>query len=91
MDTTGKNTQKTALYIRNQLKEDAEQSQLTMDLDQFTVSQLILAPSDRHTHLRRLTERCGRCRLKFFCIPEISGQAEESFLGAERSNENGGV
>ena len=32
-----------------------------------------------------------RCRLKFFCIPEISGQAEESFLGAERSNENEGV
>ena len=28
---------------------------------------------------------------RVFCIPEISGQAEESFLGAERSNENGGV
>ena len=29
--------------------------------------------------------------MKFFCIPEISDQAEESFMGAERSNENGGV
>lgn len=27
--------------------------------------------------------------MKFFCIPEISGQAEESFMGAERPNENG--
>lgn len=35
-DTTGKNTQKIAEYIRNQLKEDAEQSQLTMDLASFT-------------------------------------------------------
>jgi len=26
---------------------------------------------------------------RVFCIPEISDQAEESFLGAERSNENG--
>ena len=29
-------TQKIAEYIRNQLKEDAEQSQLTMDFDPFT-------------------------------------------------------
>jgi len=38
VDTTGKNTQKIAEYIRNQLKEDAEQSQLTMDFDPFTGS-----------------------------------------------------
>ena len=38
VDTTGKNTQKITEYIRNQLKEDAEQSQLTMDLDPFTGS-----------------------------------------------------
>ena len=49
VDTTGKNTQKITEYIRNQLKEDAEQSQLTMDLDPFTGS----TPSDRHTPLRR--------------------------------------
>ena len=36
VDTTGKNTQKITEYIRNQLKEDAEQSQLTMDFDPFT-------------------------------------------------------
>ena len=47
--------------------------------------------AERQNENGRLTERCRRCRLKFFCIPEISGQAEESFLGAERSNENGGV
>ena len=38
VDTTGKNTQKITEYIRNQLKEDAEQSQLTMELDPFTGS-----------------------------------------------------
>lgn len=38
VDTTGKNTQKITEYIRNQLKEDAEQSQLTMDFDPFTGS-----------------------------------------------------
>ena len=38
VDTTGKNTQKITEYIRNQLKENAEQSQLTMDLDPFTGS-----------------------------------------------------
>ena len=38
VDTTGKNTRKIAEYIRNQLKEDAEQSQLTMDFDPFTGS-----------------------------------------------------
>ena len=36
VDTTGKNTQKIVQYIRNQLKEDAENSQLTLDLDPFT-------------------------------------------------------
>ncbi len=36
VDTTGKNTKKITEYIRNQLKEDAEQSQLTVDLDPFT-------------------------------------------------------
>lgn len=35
VDTAGKNTQKIAEYIRNQLREDAEASQLTMDLDPF--------------------------------------------------------
>ena len=38
VDTAGKNTQKITEYIRNQLKEDAEQSQLTMDFDPFTGS-----------------------------------------------------
>ena len=38
VDTTGKNTQKIAQYIRDQLKNDAEQSQLTLDLDPFTGS-----------------------------------------------------
>ena len=33
VDTTGKNTQKIAEYIRNQLKEDEEASQVTMELD----------------------------------------------------------
>ena len=33
VDTTGKNTKKIAEYIKNQLKEDAESSQLTMDMD----------------------------------------------------------
>ena len=47
--------------------------------------------AERPNENGRLTERYRRCRLKFFCIPEISDQAEESFLGAERSNENGGV
>ena len=38
VDTTGKNTQKIPEYICKQLKEDAEQSQLTMDFDPFTGS-----------------------------------------------------
>ncbi len=38
VDTGGKNTQKIAEYIRNQLKESAEKSQLTMDFDPFTAS-----------------------------------------------------
>lgn len=38
VDTTGKNTQKIAQYIRDQLKNDAEESQLTLDLDLFTGS-----------------------------------------------------
>lgn len=38
VDTGGKNTQKIAEYIRNQLKENAEKSQLTMDFDPFTAS-----------------------------------------------------
>ena len=33
VDTAGKNTQKIAQYIRDQLKSDAEESQLTLDLD----------------------------------------------------------
>lgn len=36
VDTTGKNTQKIAQYIRDQLKSDAESSQLTLELDPFT-------------------------------------------------------
>lgn len=36
VDTSGKNTQKIQEYIRNQLKTDAEESQLTLDLDPFT-------------------------------------------------------
>ena len=35
VDTTGKNTKVIMEYIRKQLKEDAESSQLTMDLDPF--------------------------------------------------------
>ncbi len=38
VDTAGKNDKKIAEYIKNQLKEDAEQSQLTLDLDPFTGS-----------------------------------------------------
>lgn len=38
VDTAGKNDKKIAEYIRNQLKEDAENSQLTLDLDPFTGS-----------------------------------------------------
>ena len=38
VDTTGKNTSKIAQYIREQLKKDAEESQLTLDLDPFTGS-----------------------------------------------------
>lgn len=38
VDTIGKNTQKIAQYIRDQLKNDAEESQLTLDLDPFTGS-----------------------------------------------------
>ena len=37
VDTTGKNTQKITEYIRNQLKEDAEQSQLTMDRPSYAL------------------------------------------------------
>ena len=36
VDTAGKNTQKIAQYIRDQLKSDTEESQLTLDLDPFT-------------------------------------------------------
>lgn len=35
VDTVGKNTKKIAKYIKNQLREDAESSQLTMELDPF--------------------------------------------------------
>ncbi len=35
VDTIGKNTKKITEYIRNQLKEDAESTQLTMELDPF--------------------------------------------------------
>ena len=35
VDTVGKNTRKIAEYIKNQLKEDAESSQLTMEIDPF--------------------------------------------------------
>ena len=35
VDTVGKNTKKIAEYIKNQLREDAESSQLTMELDPF--------------------------------------------------------
>lgn len=38
VDTAGKNDKKIAEYIRNQLKEDAENSQLTLDLVPFTGS-----------------------------------------------------
>lgn len=38
VDTVGKNDKKIAEYIRNQLKEDAESSQLTLDIDPFTGS-----------------------------------------------------
>ena len=38
VDTAGKNDKKIAEYIKNQLKEDAENSQLTLDLDPFTGS-----------------------------------------------------
>ena len=38
VDTASKNDKKIAEYIRNQLKEDAENSQLTLDLDPFTGS-----------------------------------------------------
>jgi putative transposase len=36
VDTTGKNTPKIQSYIRNQLKEDAENIQQTLDFDPFT-------------------------------------------------------
>lgn len=49
VDTAGKNTQKITEYIRNQLKEDAEQSQLTMDFDPFTGSK---QPSPCQTVIR---------------------------------------
>ena len=35
VDTVRKNTKKIAEYIKNQLKEDAESSQLTMEIDPF--------------------------------------------------------
>ena len=38
VDTAGKNDKKIAEYIRNQLKEDAEASQMTLDIDPFTGS-----------------------------------------------------
>ncbi|MBQ7633285.1 MAG: IS200/IS605 family transposase, partial [Alphaproteobacteria bacterium] len=38
VDTAGKNEKKISEYIRNQLKEDAEASQMTFDLDPFTGS-----------------------------------------------------
>ncbi len=38
VDTAGKNDKKIAEYIKNQLKEDAESSQLTLDIDPFTGS-----------------------------------------------------
>lgn len=38
VDTAGKNDKKIAEYIRNQLKEDAESNQLTLDIDPFTGS-----------------------------------------------------
>ena len=38
VDTAGKNDKKITEYIKNQLKEDAESSQLTMELDPFTGS-----------------------------------------------------
>ena len=38
MDTVGRNKKEIAEYIRNQLKENAEKSQLTMDFDPFTAS-----------------------------------------------------
>ena len=38
VDTVGKNTKKIAEYIKNQLREDAESSQLTMELDPFMSS-----------------------------------------------------
>ena len=36
VDTVGKNTKKISDYIRMQLKEDAESSNLTLDFDPFT-------------------------------------------------------
>jgi putative transposase len=38
VDTVGKNTKKISDYIRMQLKEDAESSNLTLDFDPFTGS-----------------------------------------------------
>ena len=38
VDTVGKNTKKISDYIRMQLKEDAERSNLTLDFDPFTGS-----------------------------------------------------
>ena len=38
VDTVGRNKKVIAEYIRNQLKENAEKSQLTMDFDPFTAS-----------------------------------------------------
>ena len=38
VDTSGKSEKKIAEYIRNQLKEDAEASQMTLDIDPFTGS-----------------------------------------------------
>mgnify|MGYP006952258144 CR=1 FL=1 len=53
VDATGKNAQKIAEYIRNQLKEDEEDSQLTMDLDPFVVSQAIYAWTESDAPFRR--------------------------------------
>ena len=90
VDTAGKNTQKITEYIRNQLKEDAEQSQLTMDLDPFTVSQVIFALSDRHAPLRRSLALLGLHPLKknhrlsrWGSFLLISLQGIPSLVGAE--------
>ena len=64
VDTTGKNTQKITEYIRNQLKEDAEQSQLT--LDRHTPLRRSLAPLGLYPHMKNPTFYVGVpfCTLK---------------------------